>query len=72
MTVPAHRIANDTHITFDMIDWFGLVVDQSGDDVYVTYPDGDDYTIIIVPRDRIEKGTDNRYHVKGHITLVTS
>lgn len=65
-----HRIPNDTHIEFTEEDWIGVVVDQSGDTVVVTFRGETENTHVFlnVPRDKIVK--DGRtYKVRGFIAI---
>lgn len=46
---PSYRIRSGTNVTVG--DWVGIVVDQSGPDVYVTMPGG----VAVISRDSIER-----------------
>ncbi len=52
--VEQFRIPNGTNIEFRH-GWIGIVTDQSGPDVQITYGDGDGNFegIVVVPRDKI-------------------
>jgi hypothetical protein len=53
MTIETFRIPNETRITFDH-GWTGVVVDQRGPNVWVTYGENDVFIgFVTIPRDCI-------------------